>query len=60
MTTLEIILIFYLCASQILTMLTVNTSPTTYRILKHVVLFIFNPLGVIAVLLLGEKEEKTK
>ena len=58
MTTLEIILIAYLCISQILAMVILNTSSKPYRKIKIIGFFILNPLGIITIMIISYIQDR--
>ena len=58
MTTLEIILIIYICISQILTMVILRGSPKAYKNINIILFFILNPLGIITSMTISYIEDR--
>lgn len=62
MTTLEIILIIYICVSQISSMVILSSSLKNNRQIKLVLFAVLNPLGILTAYVIDhihDKKEKT-
>lgn len=58
MTTLEIILIAYICISQMLTMVILSSSAKKNKQIKIALFAVLNPLGIMVAYIIERVQEK--